>query len=606
MPATRFPLLVAAASALLCLFGAAHAQDTLIERNLEELAQAPPIAPDCFDFIVVGDSNTLKPLEQSEVFKQCIREFNILRPNFVLEVGDLILGGAAEGVPEQWDLFEETIAACEPPYLALPGNHSASDAATEAIWRARMGPTHYVFQYGNSLFILLNSEEVEAVDRISDDQAAWLKEQLETARADNIFVFLHKPYFEHAGDPATADEYWERHWANVAELFKGYPVRAVFAGHRHQYRDCGERGGVRYVISGGASVYGMHGPEEEGGFNHYLLVRVRGGDVSWSVIKPGSVLPEDAVTSARMDELHNIRNKWLAAEEVKSPLDAPVNAEMRITIHNPHDTALRETLAWETPPGWSVSPEDSEFAVTAGGSASLAFTVRGAAKDARYPVPVFHTRYAQTQHGPPVNVEQPLKFVPVVTAARAPGPVTVDGELDEWKGAAWAPLSYPAHFAGGDPADLQSRLAFLWNDTHLFLAVDTTDNEFHQPYAGDIVWSADNVEMFLGDWSWGLSLTEGGPEVFLYWGIGVTDETVNTDVDLAVKRDGTRIFYEAAFPKPVLTPLELAPGNAFRFNAIMNDLDPGGPVEKRHWLELLPGAGSTGRAAPRVEVQLAE
>lgn len=601
MPAKRFFVLFAALSMLPLCAGAA---DTLIGKNLEKLRAAPPPAPDAFDFVVVGDSNTLKPLEQSEVFKQCIREFNILRPNLVVEIGDLVVGGAAEGVPAQWDLFEETIAACEPPYLPLPGNHDISDAATEALWRERMGPTHYAFEYGNACFILLNSEEVEAVGRISDAQTAWLKMQLEATRADHIFVFLHRPYFEHAGDPATADEYWARHWSNVAALFEGRPVRAVFAGHRHQYRHCGERDGVRYVICGGASVYGMHGTEAEGNFNHYLLVRVRGDDVSWSVIKPGAVLPEDAVTSARMDELYNIRNKWIDAGEVKAPLGAPVAAEMRITLHNPHGAALRDAVTWETPPGWSVTPMAAEYTAEPAGSAVLPFTVRAAAEDARYPVPVFRTRYTQTQHGPPADVEQPLKFVPMLKAARAPDGMAVDGGLAEWGAAEWAPLTYPAHFDGPDAGDLASKLAFLWNNTHLYLAVDTTDNEFHQPYAGDIVWSADNVEMFLDAWSWGLSLTEDGPEVFLYWGIGVPDETVNTDVDLAVTRQGTRVIYEAAFPKSVLTPLELAPDNRFRFNAIMNDLDPSGPVEDRHWLELLPGAGSVGRAAPRIEVVL--
>lgn len=604
----NLPRLCAAAACLLALSSGVPAVEdgtTLIERSLRKLRQNAPARADCFDFIVTGDSNTLKPLEQSDLFRGFIRDFNVLRPPFVMHIGDIVLGGAAEGVPAQWDLFDEVIAACEPPFLPVPGNHDISDAATERIWRERIGPTHYTFRYGDSLFVMLNSEEVGAVGRISDAQVAWLKEQLAAQEAGNIFVFLHKPYFEKGGDPATAAAYREAHWSNVAEALEGYPVRAVFAGHRHGYLDCGVRDGARQVITGGTAMYGLDGPESEGGFNHYLLVRVRGNDVSWVVMRPDAVLPPDVVTSSRMDELFNIRNKWIAAEELFVPLGERVDGEVAVTISNPHDAPMASTLAWDTVPGWTIEPMEAAYTVDAGGAAALTFRV-ATAEAARFPVPAFRTAYDRTRFGGPVEVQQDLKLVPVLQAARARGPVVLDGRLDDWAGVRMAPLEYPRGFDAADTDDLSSRLGFQWDDGHLYLAVKTRDNEFYQPYAGDIVWSADNVEMFLDGWSWGLSLTEGGPEVFLYWGVNVSAETVNTDVQLAVRRDGTRIVYEAAFPEACLTPLELAAGNSFRYNALMNDLDPGGPVDGRHWLQLVPEKGSPGSQPPRMKVVLEE
>jgi len=583
----------------------AWGQSTLVERSFQKLQQSPPSDPGHFDFIVVGDSNTLKPLVQSDIFRQSLKEFNILEPSFVLEVGDIIVGGDAEGVPAQWDVFDEVIATCEPPYLPLPGNHDISDKRTEQIWLNRIGPTHYAFHYGNSFFILLNSEEVGALDRISDEQVAWLRAQLASASATNVFVFLHKPYFAHDGDPDAAAELWDEQWANVADALHGYPVRVVFAGHWHGYLDCGTREGVRYVICAGASTYGMRGSEEEGKFNHYLWVRVRGEDVSWAVIKPFSILPEDAATSDRLDELYRIRNQCIAAQEVFVPLGHPVDDEVTITIRNPHDAPLQSVLTWDAEPGWTVSPLETGYDIPSQGAADLAFRIRAdKPEDARYPVPAFRTLYKQTQFGPAVDVEQDLKLVPTMSASRLEGGITVDGVLDEWGTAQRAPLTYPVGFDAEDTDDLGCELGFLWDDQHLYLAVETQDNEHHQPYAGDIVWSADNVEMFLGDWSWGLSLTEKGPEVFLYWGVDVSAETVNTDVRLAVKRDGTKVIYEAAFPQSRLTPLKLSRGSSFRFNCIMNDLDASGPKESRHWLELMPGAGSIGGRAPRVKVVL--
>lgn len=595
-------VVLAVSSSLVTL---AWAEPTLIEQSLERLEASPPPTRDAFDFIVIADSNTLKPLEQSEVFLQSLKEFNILKPDLVVHAGDIVLGGAAEGVPAQWDLFDEVIAECEPPFVALPGNHDISDEATERIWRERMGPTHYSFSYGNSFFVLLNSEEVGAIDRLSDEQVAWLEEQLDSTNAENIFVFLHRPYFSHEGDPDQAGAHWRKRWSNVAATFEGHPVRAVFAGHRHMYLDCGVRDGVHYVICGGASVYGMSGTQEEGNFNHYLRVRVRGDEVSWAVIKPGAILPEDIATSARVDELYNIRHKWISADEVPVPIGAPARQDIDILIHNPHDSALASSLKWELAPGWTVSPVEASYEAPPGDAAKLTFHVEGEGPEgARFPVPSFRTTYSQTRHGPPVEVVQDLKFVPVLEARRVDMQPKLDGYLDEWVSAQWMPLVYPVGFDTADTDDLSSEVAFLWDDAFLYMAVRTQDNEFYQPYAGDIVWSADNVELFLDDWSWGLTLTKEGPEVFLYWGVDVSPETVNSDVELAVTRDGTEVVYEAAFPQSHLTPLELASSNSFRFNMLMNDLDPSGPQEKRHWLQLVPQKGSEGSQPPRVKVVL--
>jgi hypothetical protein len=587
---------------LLALPGLCLAQATLIEKSLAGLAASPPFSPDSFDFVVMADSNSLEPLVQSDVFRNMVREFNVLKPSFVIEAGDIVLGGAAEGVPQQWDVFDAVIRGLEVPYFPAPGNHDITDAATEKIWSDRNGPTYYSFRYGNSLFVSLNTEAQDAVQNIPDSQIAWLNTVLDATDAKNIFIYLHRPLFTNLGDPDLDDMLWDKHWANVAETFKGHPVRAVFAGHKHIYRDCGTRDGVRYVICGGASVYGMDGKEEEGSFNHYLLVRVRGEEFGWSVIKPHAVLPPDYVTRARIGELYNIRNKWINAEELSVPLGEAVDKEITLSVQNTSDKTMTSSLSWESKPGWNVSPGTADFKVAANSFTELRFRFKS--DNAQFPVPFFSMRYEETQHGPAVNVTQDLKLVPSIQAARAQHGVVLDGRLDEWQGTRMAPLIYPIGFEGNAPKDLASELGFMWDDDYLYLAVKTQDNEHHQPYGGDIVWSADNVEIFLGDWSWGLTLTKKGPEVFMYWGVDVAGQAINTDVELAVKREGAQTTYEAAFPKSLLTPLKLSEGSSFRFNTLMNDIDPSGPVKGRHWLQLVPEKSSEGGPKPKMEIVL--
>ncbi|MCB9770289.1 MAG: metallophosphoesterase [Candidatus Omnitrophica bacterium] len=588
------PSLLLAICLILNSSKAAHSKP-LIEQAMDRLNSNPPVSEESFEFIVIGDSRSSKPVGLPEAFKKMIGEFNILGPAFVIDCGDLILGGAAEGLAPQWDEFEEVVSHCEVPFFPVTGNHDISDEATEQIWKERLGPTQYSFRVGNSLFIALNSEEVNALDRISDEQVEWVNNLLANTDAEHVFCFMHKPYF--AQD-------WDENWANMAEAFRDHPVKMVFGSDIHLYRNCGIKEGVQYVITGGGGAP-IHTPEEEGGFHHYLLVRVRGEKVSWSVIRPGSVLPPDVVTADRVEEIRAIRQRWVGSEPVEVPYGEGLDREVKALIHNPYDTEFSSTLSWEVPEGWSVEPKEKAYTAQAEATTELVFHVRADNPESvRFPAPSLHTVFEKAKHGGPVEVDREMSLVPTTVAQRAPGPVKIDGILDDWEGADPIALTYAESFDKKAKEDLESQIRFQWSPGYFYLAVETWDDEFYQPYAGDIVWLADNVELFLDTWSWGLSLTEKGPEVFLYWGVNRSRETVNTEVQLGVQRDGRKTVYEAAFPQDVVLPFQLEAGNSCRFSMIMNDLDGSVPDRPRHWLELTPGAGSGSGRFPRTKVIL--
>ena len=568
--------------------GAAEAP--VIERSLAGLEQAPPSCPSDFTFVVTGDSQSNRQLVfQPDIFKQMIQEWNLLQPSFVVEVGDLILGGSADNIPPQWDLFQQTIAVCKPPYFPVPGNHDINDAASERLWTERMGPTRYAFSYGNSRFIVLDSEEVDAPDRLSDGQVAWFKHELESTRASNIFVFLHQPYWTDEADPRAGEEVWQRRWQYLADVMHGHPVRAVFAGHIHGYRDFGVRDGVHYVIAAGAASLGS-GSGPDGRFNHYLLVRVRGDETTWSVIKPGAVLPSNVATIDYFAEMTDIRRRLVFCEEIPVPLGQPLDKDISIRIENPFDKAFDSSFSWEVPDGWKVEPLARDYHVDANGKVELAFHVSADGPGAvRFPVPKYKTRYVNTHYGTPADIAADLPMVPVAEASPVGGPVKIDGVLDEWKTAKAIPVDYPSGFEKGkyDPANLSGQCKIMYDDKNLYVSFDITDNEHVQPYAGDIVWLADAIELGINRWGWGFSLTKAGPEVFLYKGEGNTSaETVSKDVPLAVRRESGHTIYEAAFPAAMVQPLVLAAGSDFRFRAQVADLDNSGP---KHELSLSPG-----------------
>ena len=589
---------------VIAMYQAAGAMgETIAERALNQLRASPPVSSDAFDFAVVADTRSLSVTEQSETWKQIIQDVNVLRPAFILDVGDLILGGAAELLPAQWDEYERVVANLQVPLFPVTGNHDISDATTEKIWLDRVGPTCYAFSYGNSRFIALNSEEVGAGQRLSDAQIAWLKADLQSANAKHIFLFLHKPYFV-AG---WREPNWTPSWDNVAEAIKGYPVRIVFGGDDHLYRYMGQRDGVHYVISAGGGAEVRH-PVDEGGFHHFVLVRVRGEEVTWSVIKPGSILPPDVVTQARVDEVRNVRREWVGTETIEAPQNAPFDRKVTAFVQNPNDTPFDSTLTWEVPAGWHVDPPEMAYHSKAGDIAYMDFRIWADGPEAvRFPVPSLRTTFKAAKHGGPIDVTRRLDLVPSYAIRKTTAPVNVDGDLADWAGVEPIPLRYAWEFDITHADDLSAQCRLQWDDNNLYLAVETTDDEFHQPYAGDVVWSADGIQLFMtGRWEWGLTLTTSGPEVFLYKGVDREWETVNKDVTLAIRQDGPRTIYEAAFPKPVITPVAWEKGSTFTFSLVANDLDPSHPERPRHWAELTPGVGDAIPGSPVAKMELTE
>ena len=574
----------------------ASAQKTMVGNALAELRESPPISPESFDFVVIGDTRSTQPVELPEEFKQAISEFNILKPAFVVDIGDLILGGDAGGIGPQWDEFERVVGSCRVPFIPGPGNHDISDAGTERIYLERIGHTRFAFDYGNSLFVMLNSEEIGAVDRLSEEQNTWLQEQLESTGAKNIFLFIHKPYFA-ADSPAL--------WKDTAAVLEGHPVKVVFGSHWHLYRDCGAKDGIRYVVTGGGGAE-RRVPESEGGFCHYLLVRVRGEEVGWSVIKPGAILPEDVMTDALLKEIRAMKEA-LWTEPLEAPYGQSFDRDVTVFVRNPFEHAIESALTWNIPDGWSVSPPNKPYAVQPGQTAQLRFRIAAAGPEAaRFPVPHARTVFEKIGAGKPIEAARRIDLIPAIPSMRAVTPVTVDGTLGEWVLAEPVLLSYAWGFDINDTADLKADIRLMWDGENLYLAVEVEDDEFHQPYAGDIVWSADGIQLFLDDWEWGLTLTSAGPEVFLYAGVNRESETVNHIVQLAVRRDGRRTTYEAAFPASEVAPLELEAGNSCRLCVVVNDLDPSVPERPRHWAELTPGPGDAVPGAPMAKIILRE
>ena len=78
--------------------------------------------PQEFHFAIIGD---LTGGERPDVYERAVEKLNLLRPEFVMSVGDLVQGGGVsrEVLQKQWDSFRRRTDKLEMPFFYVVGNH---------------------------------------------------------------------------------------------------------------------------------------------------------------------------------------------------------------------------------------------------------------------------------------------------------------------------------------------------------------------------------------------------------------------------------------------------------------------------------------------------
>lgn len=298
-----------------------------------------------FRFIAAGDNrpasgNAPQPATLSRIFTDA-RKF---KPAFFFWAGDIVYGHDVDRskLKKQYQDFFDVARLARAPVFNAPGNHEmdtveqqgnviteTGDPQLQAYYLEFMkfpanAPPYGAFDYGNSRFIALDTEEVEpggapksphaAIETkdgktilldpgfVSSRQMKLLAQDLEANKAKaHIFVFMHHPIMpvrsRSALNKANSDE--------LQALFKQYPnVSYVVAAHEHLYfnatgttltpadRQDQSESGPSYLVSGGAGAPLDTCPDSAdvrcGSFNHYLAFEVDGSKVKVEIVKVSS------------------------------------------------------------------------------------------------------------------------------------------------------------------------------------------------------------------------------------------------------------------------------------------------------------------------------
>lgn len=232
------------------------------------------------------------------IFSDAVDKLNMLQPEFVVSVGDLIEGGSKD--PGMWALewseFQTRIDRLEMPFFYCAGNHDISNIPMSDEWKRKFGRSYYSFVYRNVLFLVLNSEDLPEKGKayqIGTAQQKWAIEVIDRHRdARWTFLFIHKPTWTYTGkddDPARLG------WQSIEDALAGRQY-TVFAGHKHKYTRYLKDGREYYMLAttGGSSKLeeGIAG----GRFDHFVWVTMKkDGPVIANILLDG-VLDKGVVT----------------------------------------------------------------------------------------------------------------------------------------------------------------------------------------------------------------------------------------------------------------------------------------------------------------------
>ena len=250
---------------------------------------------DKFTFAIISDLNGG---ERTGIFEVAIEQINLLRPEFILSVGDLIDGGTEDRdqLTREWEYFDQRASKAIAPVFHTGGNHDLTNLTMRKVWQERYGARYYYFLYSDVLFLVLDSEDyseeriqeiyhiranaLEVLEtepekypeseyyslserrtgEIGDKQSSYFEKVIqEHPDVKWTMLFMHKPAW------MREDE----HGLQRIEAALSDRAYTVINGHFHAYSHT-VKNDRDYIMLG--TTGGSQNPENEMSFDHISLV----------------------------------------------------------------------------------------------------------------------------------------------------------------------------------------------------------------------------------------------------------------------------------------------------------------------------------------------
>ena len=271
-------------------------------------------ASEKFTFAVFSD---LTGGERDRIFEVAVEQLNLLRPEFIVNVGDLIEGGESDTAEwhRQWDSFDARASQASAPVFYMGGNHDLTGQLARHVWKERNGARYYHFRYKNALFLVMDTEDnspermaeieelrnkavevykMDGPEAFAETEYASIPERtsgtigldqvdyfLNVIKENNdvlwTFILIHKPAWENKND---------QNFTSIEKAMAERPY-TVFYGHTHvyNYQERNDRDYINLETTGGEQF-----PEKGPSFDQLTLVTVDSNGVNIANLKMSGIL----------------------------------------------------------------------------------------------------------------------------------------------------------------------------------------------------------------------------------------------------------------------------------------------------------------------------
>ncbi|WP_347331661.1 metallophosphoesterase [Marinimicrobium locisalis] len=249
--------------------------------------------PEAFQFAIVTDrTGGMRP----GVFSQAVDKLNLLQPEFVVSVGDLIEGYTDDRaqLASEWNELDAMVQRLDMPFFYLAGNHDYTNNVMAEVWQERYGDSYYHFTYRDTLFVMLNSNDGGETHTFSKAQVDWLEKTLEENPEPRwTLIFTHSPLWDREN---------QDRWAEIEALLEDRQY-TVFAGHHHRYVKDQRHGQKYFTLATTGGISSMRG-SRFGEFDHVVWVTMSDdGPIIANLMLDG--IWDENVRTAEMRDLQN-------------------------------------------------------------------------------------------------------------------------------------------------------------------------------------------------------------------------------------------------------------------------------------------------------------
>lgn len=208
----------------------------------------PPKDWNNFRVSVIPDTHSNKYGQAS--FQRAVDEDT----DFVIQMGDLV----DQANEEEYKCLQNNLGILKnKPILTVPGNHEAFRGNLDFYMNIFGSPTYHV-EYGNTLFIFLNTAYDQSINASDSTQFDYLKKVIKNNKRKNVIITTHVPtkdVFGTAHDmKKTEAEELEQILADYKKENKDVNITVLF-GHLHVLQQW-KIAGVHYIITGNGAAKG--------------------------------------------------------------------------------------------------------------------------------------------------------------------------------------------------------------------------------------------------------------------------------------------------------------------------------------------------------------